>query len=85
MTRANDGLPDNGIAPASCPGCGLDTAPSGREYLRKFHASAECWAGFEEVHAAESGNVVLLGQVHQITVDAHAVQHAGGSHPDMSV
>jgi hypothetical protein len=28
---------------------------------------------------------VLFGQVHQLTVDAYAVQHAGGNHPDKSV
>src|SRR5262249_46373353 len=27
----------------------------------------------------------LFGQVHQLTVDAYAVQHAGGPHPDKSV
>jgi hypothetical protein len=28
---------------------------------------------------------VIWGQVHQLTVDAYAVQHAGGRHPDKSV
>jgi len=27
----------------------------------------------------------LFGQVHQLTVDAYAVQHAGGRHPDKSL
>ena len=40
---------------------------------------------FEEVLAAEFQDAVLFGQVHQLTVDAYAVQHAGGKHPDKSV
>jgi hypothetical protein len=59
--------------------------PSGRSYDRKFHASAECWSVFEEVQAAEFQDPVLSGQVRQLTVDAYAVQHAGGRHPDKSV
>jgi hypothetical protein len=58
---------------------------SGRVYDRKFNASAECWSVFEEVLAKEFQNAVLFGQVHQLTVDAYAVQHAGGRHPDKSV
>lgn len=50
-----------------------------------FHASPECWTVFGEVLAAEYSNAVLFGQVHQITVDAYAAQHAGGQHPDKSV
>jgi len=69
----------------ACPGCGLEMPASGRDYDRKFHASAECWSVFEEVLAAEFQNAVLFGQVHQLTVDSYAVQHAGGSHPDKSV
>jgi hypothetical protein len=59
--------------------------PSGRIYERKFNASAECWSVFEEVIGEEFSNAVLFGQVHQLTVDAYAVQHAGGEHPDKSV
>lgn len=58
---------------------------SGHSYDRKFYASAECWSLFEEVLAAEFQNAVLFGQVHQLTVDTYAVQHAGGQHPDKSV
>jgi hypothetical protein len=68
-----------------CPGCGLATPASERIYDRKFHASAECWSLFEDVLAAEFQNAVLFGQVHQLTVDTYAVQHAGGRHPDKSV
>jgi hypothetical protein len=37
------------------------------------------------VLAAEYSNAVLFGQVHQLTVDTYAAQHAGGKHPDKSV
>lgn len=50
-----------------------------------FHCSPECWSVFCEVPEAEFQNAVLFGQVHQLTVDAYAVQHAGGAHPDKSV
>lgn len=50
-----------------------------------YHASPECWSVYTEVLAAEYSNAVLFGQVHQRTVDAYAVQHAGGAHPDKSV
>lgn len=50
-----------------------------------YNASPECWAVYTEVLAAEYANAVLFGQVHQLTVDAYAVQHAGGVHPDKSV
>jgi hypothetical protein len=59
--------------------------PSGAAYDRKFNASAECWSVFEEVIAAEFQSPALFGQAHQLTVDAYAVQHAGGRHPDKSV
>ena len=35
--------------------------------------------------AREFQNAPLFGQIHQLTVDAYAVQHAGGRHPDKSV
>ncbi|HET8946780.1 MAG TPA: DUF5946 family protein [Candidatus Polarisedimenticolia bacterium] len=69
----------------SCPGCGLERPASGIAYDRKFHASAECWALFEQVIGREFESAVLFGQAHQLTVDAYAVQHAGGGHPDKSV
>jgi hypothetical protein len=69
----------------ACPGCGLEAPASGTVYERKFHASAECWSRFEEVIGREFQSAVLFGQAHQLTVDAYAVQHAGGAHPDKSV
>ncbi|HEX4823917.1 MAG TPA: DUF5946 family protein [Candidatus Polarisedimenticolaceae bacterium] len=69
----------------TCPGCGLTRPVSGAVYDRKFHASAECWAVFEEVLAVEFQDATIFGRAHQITVDTYAVQHAGGRHPDKSV
>lgn len=54
-------------------------------YDGKFNASQECWSVFTEVIGAEFSNAALFGQVQQLTVDAYAVQHAGGRHPDKSV
>jgi hypothetical protein len=69
-----------------CPDCGLvlpwsDTAA----YDGYYHTSAECWGLYSEVLAEEYGHAVLYGQVHQLTVDAYAVRHAGAAHPDKSV
>jgi uncharacterized protein DUF5946 len=50
-----------------------------------INASPECWLVYTEVLATEYSNAVLFGQVHQLTVDAYAVQHAGGRHPDKSI
>jgi hypothetical protein len=50
-----------------------------------YNTSPECWAVYTEVLAAEYSNALLFGQVHQLTVDSYAVQHAGGPHPDKSV
>jgi hypothetical protein len=50
-----------------------------------YHAAPECWSVYTEVLASEYSNAVLFGQVHQLTVDTYAVQHAGGAHPDKSV
>ena len=69
-----------------CPGCGLEMphdehAPDDGY----FNCSRECWSVCTEVLAKEFSNAVLFGQVHQMTVDAYAVQHAGGPHPDKSI
>ena len=74
------------MSDVACPGCGLvmprrDAATSHGYY----NASPECWLVYTEVLAAEYSNAVLFGQIHQLTVDAYAVQHAGGEHPDKSV
>jgi len=69
----------------ACPGCGLTIASAALDYDRKFNASAACWSVFEDVIALEFQNATLFRGAHQITVDAYAVQHAGGRHPDKSV
>ncbi len=68
-----------------CPGCGLRMPPTDKPYDGSFNASPECWSVFTEVTGAEFSNVVLFSQVHQLTVDAYATQHAGGRHPDKSI
>lgn len=69
-----------------CPGCGLAMPPSDSAgYDGYYNTSPECWSLYSEVLGEEYGNAILYGQVHQLTVDAYAVQHAGGSHPDKSV
>lgn len=57
----------------------------GLPYEGYYHASPECWSVYTEVLAAEYSHAVIFAQVHQLTVDAYAVQHAGGPHPDKSV
>ena len=57
----------------------------GATYHGYYNASPECWLVYTEVLASEYSNAVLFGQVHQLTVDTYAVQHAGGPHPDKSV
>lgn len=75
---------------SGCPGCGLvmpTSAKTNGSYHNSsyYHCSGECWSLFGEVLAAEFGNLLLFRRVHQLTVDAYAVQHAGGPHPDKSV
>ncbi len=50
-----------------------------------FNTSPECWHVYTEVLGSEFSDAWLFGQVHQLTVDTYAVQHAGGMHPDKSV
>ena len=72
--------------PITCPGCGLRVSVDGAPpYDGYFNTSPECWSLFTEVIGREFGNSVLFGAVHRLTVDAYAVQHAGGEHPDKSV
>ena len=54
-------------------------------YDGSYNCSPECWAIYSEVLGFEFSNAVVFGQVHQMTVDAYALQHAGGHHPDKSV
>jgi len=74
------------LAESQCPGCGL-LMPAGNSipYDGYFNASDECWSLFTEVIGREFSNAVLFGQVHHLTVEAYAVQHPGGLHPDKSI
>lgn len=69
-----------------CPGCGL-TMPENKTltYEGYYTVSPECWSVYTEVLETEFSNMVLFGQVHQLTVDTYAVQHAGGIHKAKSV
>lgn len=69
----------------TCPGCGLQMPVGDLPYHGYYNASAECWAVYTEVLGSEFGNALLYGQVHQLSVDTYAVQHAGGAHPDKSM
>lgn len=70
----------------ACPGCGLRMpGREGAPVTGYYNTSPECWSVYTEVLGYEYGNPALFGQVHQLTVDAYAVQHAGASHPDKSV
>ena len=69
-----------------CPGCGL-RMPAGKTTTARsyYNTSVECWDLYTEVLGTEYSNAFLFGQIHQFTVNAYAVQHAGGPHPDKSV
>ncbi len=68
-----------------CPGCGLALPRGTLPQTTYFNTSAECWSVYCEVLQAEYQDPVLFAEVHQWTVDAYAVQHAGAAHPDKSV
>ena len=70
----------------TCPGCGL-LMPESKSltYDGYYNVSPECWSVYTEVLEAEFSNMVLFGQVHQLTVDSYAVQNAGGIHKAKSV
>ena len=73
------------VPKSRCPGGGAELAAGALPYRGYYNASAECWAEYTQVLGREYQDAVLFGQVHQLTVDAYAVQHAGGGHPDKSV
>ncbi len=75
-----------GLRESVCPGCALQMPVSEAAfYDGNYNTSPECWSVYTEVLGSEFSNAVLFGQVHQLTVDTYAVQHAGGKHPDKSV
>src|SRR5512140_3603513 len=65
---------------AACPGCGLRPPSWWRgavEPDRPLRASPACWGLHAEVVGFELQHLVLLGRLHQLTVDAYGAQHAG--------
>lgn len=69
-----------------CLGCGLRMPVSkNAEYRGYYNTTPECWSVYAEALGQEYSNAIVFGQVHQLTVDTYAVQHAGGSHPDKSI
>lgn len=74
------------MATVTCPGCRLvfDADPAAPTHGYFNHCGA-CWALYGTILAAEYENPAMFGAVHSLTVDAYAVQHAGGAHPDKSV
>ena len=63
---------------SACPGCGL-TLPASADLHARSNASEACWQLYGEVAAHEAAHVVLLGRLHQLTVDTYAAQHAGAA------
>lgn len=68
-----------------CPGCRAELEAGALPYRGYYNSSAECWAEYTQVLGREYQDPALFAQVHQLTVDAYAVQHAGGPQPDKSV
>jgi hypothetical protein len=61
----------------SCPGCGLGLpATPGLPTHPYIGSSGGCWARYGELLAREYESPAYFG-VHQLTVDAYAVQHPG--------
>lgn len=87
--RIRVGLTDhakNAVKEDVCPGCGSSLPFTGTaSYDGYYNTSPACWQVYTQVLGAEFGDALLFGQVHQLTVDTYAVQHAGGTHPDKSV
>jgi hypothetical protein len=63
-----------------CPGCGALAPDIDGPAHRYIGASPGCWAIFGEVLAREYGDY-RYWPVHQLTVDAYAVQHPGEPSP----
>lgn len=69
-----------------CPGCGLVMPAATNAHTDGYYnCSAEWWNVYAEVLGYEYGHVIPFGQVHALTVDTYAVQHAGGRHKAKSV
>jgi hypothetical protein len=71
---------------AACPGCRMKMPPDeSAAYDGYYDCSPECWGVYSEVLGQQFSNAIVFSHVHQLTVDAYALQHAGGKHKDKSV
>jgi hypothetical protein len=68
-----------------CPGCGLDGVVGVHPYEGSLNASSECWSLYLGVLAAEYEDAGLFVDVHQLTLDVYAAQHAGPKQTDRAV
>ena len=77
------------IGPTTCPGCGVELPASGLAPDPGRNASPECWQLYGEVQGFELGHSELIRDLHQLTVDTYAAQHAprdpGGDVPPIGV
>jgi hypothetical protein len=73
----------------TCPGCGLQLPASGLPWDPRRNASPECWQLYGEVQGFALEHLKLVRDLHQLTVDAYAAQHAprqaAGEVPPISV
>jgi hypothetical protein len=60
----------------TCPGCGLRLPASGLPRDPRRNASPECWQVYGEVQGFALNHLELARDLHQLTVDAYAAQHA---------
>ena len=76
-------------APTTCPGCGLELPATGLPADPRRNASPECWRLYGEVQGYELRHLQLVRDLHQLTVDTYAAQHAprhpGGDRPPIGV
>ena len=66
----------NGNEIIRCPGCGLGSPPRSGPVHAYVSSSPACWAVYGAVLAREYEDSEY-GRLHQVTVDAYAVQHPG--------
>lgn len=63
-----------------CPGCHARFPAGDGPTHRYLESSPGCWAAYGRVLAREYENAAMMS-VHQLTVDAYAVQHPGAPGP----
>ena len=75
--------------PVVCPGCGLELPASGLPRDPRRNTSAECWQLYGEVQGYALRHPELVRDLHQLSVDTYAAQHAprdpGGGPPPIGV